>query len=226
MESKKTNRANLDNKKGIFLRIGFIVALAVSLLTFEWQTSEKSVSLNLNSKWEEIDELLPVNTRQQKLPPPPSAPKVVYTINIVDNPDAASDDFKPFDAGADDNSVIPERIKLPEETSDPKEDTIFRIVEKMPDFPGGLPALYEYLGKNIVYPKMASEVNIQGTVILGFVVEKDGSLSDIQVLRSPDQSLAAEAVRVVSAMPHWSPGLQRTKPVRVSFYLPIRFTLQ
>jgi protein TonB len=226
MERKKTNRANLENKKGIFLRIGFIIALAVSLLAFEWPTREKSVSLIFGSKWEEIDELLPVNTRQQKLPPPPSAPKVVYTINIVDKPDGVTDDFKPFDAGADDNSVNPERIKLPEETSDPKEDTIFRVVEKMPEFPGGLPALYEYLGKNIVYPKMAREVNIQGTVVLGFVVEKDGSLFNIQIERSPDQLLSDEALRVVTAMPHWSPGLQRNKPVRVSFYLPIKFTLQ
>jgi protein TonB len=99
-------------------------------------------------------------------------------------------------------------------------------VEKNPEFPGGLPALYEYLRNNIVYPKIAREVNIQGTVYLSFVVEKDGSLSNIQIIRSPDQLLSDEAFRVVSAMPDWSPGLQRSKPVRVSFSLPIRFTLQ
>jgi len=226
MESKKSNRANLEIKKGIFLRIGFIVALAVSLLAFEWQTNEKSVSLNFGSKWEEIDELLPVNTQQRKLPPPPPDPKPIYTINIIDKPVAITDDLPSFDAGADGNSVIPEILRLPEEPSDPKEDTIFCVVEKMPEFPGGLPAMYEFLRNNMVYPKIAREANIQGIVHLSFVVEKDGSLSDILIVRSPDQLLSDEAYRVVSAMPDWSPGFQRNKPVRVSFNLPIRFTLQ
>jgi protein TonB len=87
MESKKTKRANLENKKGIFLSIGFIIALAITLLAFEWRTYEKMTSLNYVSDWEEIDELLPISTEQRKLPPPPPAVKPIYTINIVDKPD-------------------------------------------------------------------------------------------------------------------------------------------
>jgi protein TonB len=226
MESKKSNRANLEIKKGIFLRVGFIMALTISLLAFEWGTSEKKVSFNYASNWQEVDELLPINTEHRKLPPPPPAPKPVFTINIVDKPDFISDDPPIFDAGFDEKWANPEIIRLPDEPPAPTDDTIFKVVEKDPEFPGGLSALYEYLRNNIVYPKIAREVNIQGTVYLSFVVEKDGSLSNIQIIRSPDQLLSDEAFRVVSAMPDWSPGLQRNKPVRVSFSLPIRFTLQ
>lgn len=226
MESKKTNRANLENKRGIFLRFGFIIALAVCLLAFEWQTSEKNIAVNFGFHGEYVDEILPINTEQRKPTPPLPAPRAIYTINIVDKPDIIYNDFPGFDAGADANQNIPEFIPLPEEATDPKEDSIFRIVENAPEFPGGLGAMYEYIRNNIVYPKIAREVNIQGTVYLSFVVEKDGSLTDIQIQRSPDQLLADEATRVVSAMPKWMPGKQRGRPVRVGFSLPIKFTLQ
>jgi periplasmic protein TonB len=226
MESKKTNRANLEIKKGIFLRIGFIIALALTLLAFEWRTSNKMASINYSRGWEVVDELLPVNTVQRKLPPPPSVAKPIFTIKIVDEPVSIPDDFPVIDAGPDVNWKNPVIPDLPDEPSIPNEDTIFRVVEKQPEFPGGLSALYEYLRKSIVYPKMAVESNIQGTVYISFVVEKNGSLSNILVVRSPHNVLSDEAVRVVSSMPSWSPGKQREKPVRVSFNLPIRFTLQ
>jgi protein TonB len=228
MESKKTNRANLESKKGIFLSIGFIIALAITLLAFEWRTYEKLTAINYVSDWEEVDELLPVSTDQRKLPPPPPAAKPIYTINIVDEPDMISDDLPSIDAGFDENWANPDIITLPDEISDPAEDSIFFIhsLEKQPEFPGGESALYEYLRHNILYPRIALEANIQGTVYVNFVVEKDGSISNIHVERSPDKLLSNEAVRVVSSMPQWSPGKQREKPVRVSFNLPIRFRLQ
>lgn len=226
MESKKTNRANLENKRGIFLQIGFIIALAICLLAFEWQTSEKNTSINYGSHGEYIEEILPISTDHHKPVPPLPAPRAIYTINIVDKPDVINSDWPIFDAGATASSAIPEMFPLPEEPTDMKEDTIFIVVEKDPEFPGGLAAMYEYIGNNIVYPKIAREVNIQGTVHLTFVVEKNGSLTDIQIKRSPDQLLSDEALRVISSMPRWTPGKQRGKPVRVSFYLPIKFTLQ
>ena len=106
------------------------------------------------------------------------------------------------------------------------DDVIFSIVENEPEYPGGDEALYKFIGKNIVYPKSAREKGIQGTVIVEFVIEKDGKLSNIKVVRSADPALDAEAVRVISKMPKWKPGTQRGKKVRSTFRLPINFQLK
>ena len=96
----------------------------------------------------------------------------------------------------------------------------------MPEFPGGQSALMKYLSENIRYPVIAQENGIEGRVICSFVVERDGSITDVQVVRGVDPSLDKEAVRVIQSMPKWKPGKQRGKPVRVRFTLPIVFRLQ
>jgi protein TonB len=96
----------------------------------------------------------------------------------------------------------------------------------MPEFPGGQSALMKYLSENIRYPVIAQENGIEGRVICSFVVERDGSITDVQVVRGVDPSLDREAVRVIQSMPKWKPGKQRGKPVRVRFTLPIVFRLQ
>ena len=103
---------------------------------------------------------------------------------------------------------------------------IFTVVEQEPEFPGGTKALMEYISKNLRYPAFAAENGIQGRVTLSFVVEKDGSVTDIQELRSPSEDLTKEAKRVVQSMPKWKPGKQRGKPVRVKYMLPVTFRLQ
>ena len=96
----------------------------------------------------------------------------------------------------------------------------------MPSFPGGQAALFEFLSKNIRYPVVAEENGIQGRVIVTFVVERDGSITDVRVAKSVDPSLDKEAVRVTKSMPHWNPGMQNGGPVRVKFTLPVTFRLQ
>ena len=107
-----------------------------------------------------------------------------------------------------------------------EENKVFEYVEQMPSFPGGTGALMQYLSKNIKYPPFAEENNIQGRVICTFVVERDGSVSDIRIAKSVDPSLDKEAVRVVSAMPRWIPGRQNGQNVRVKYTLPVTFRLQ
>ena len=104
--------------------------------------------------------------------------------------------------------------------------TIFEVVENMPDFPGGQAALMQYLAKNIKYPTIAQENGTQGRVIVQFVVNKDGSIVDAKVVRSVDPFLDKEALRVINTMPKWKPGMQRGKPVRVKFTVPVMFRLQ
>jgi protein TonB len=227
MEKKKSNRANLENKRVIFLEIGFIITLTLILAAFEWRAPGRFIPILQSANPGEIEELVPLNTSQKKKLPPPPVPKPAYTINPVDNNDQVLDDFSVFDAGATPDMPIPDYLPaFSEDNPDPGEETIFLVVEKMPEFPGGEAELYRFLRENVSYPRGAKEAGISGVVYVGFVVEKDGSLSSFEVKRSPHPLLSEESLRVLSMMPAWNPGNQRGKAVRVSFSLPIRFTLQ
>lgn len=106
-----------------------------------------------------------------------------------------------------------------------KNDMVFDVVEVMPQFPGGQIAMLQYLMKNIKYPEQAMKEGIQGRVTVRFIVEKDGSISDVKPVLSVHPLLNKEAVRVVKSMPKWSPGKQNGKPVRVRFNVPVMFKL-
>ena len=108
----------------------------------------------------------------------------------------------------------------------PEPEKVFDMVEQMPTFPGGQQELMAYLGKNIKYPTIAQENGTQGRVIIQFVVERDGSITDVRVARGVDPYLDKEAVRVVKSMPKWLPGKQNGKAVRVKFTVPVMFRLQ
>ncbi len=124
------------------------------------------------------------------------------------------------------NTYIPPPPSLPgRDNTESNGNEVFVIVENQPEFPGGNTALMNFISENIVYPKIAQENGIQGRVITNFIIEKDGSLSDIQVVRGVDPSLDKEAVRLIAAMPKWTPGTQRGNKVRVRYLLPIVFRL-
>ena len=108
----------------------------------------------------------------------------------------------------------------------PQEEVVFQVVEEMPEFPGGMGEAMKFLAKNIKYPVAAQQAKIEGRVIVQFVVERDGSISDIHTVRSVSPELDAEAIRVVSLMPKWNPGKQRGKAVAVKYTMPIMFRLQ
>ena len=118
-----------------------------------------------------------------------------------------------------------EDIKAPEPPKH-EENKIFTVVEQMPMYPGGDAALMQYLSSNIHYPAVAAENGVQGRVVVGFVVEKDGSITDVNVMRSVDPSLDREAMRVVKSMPRWTPGKQNGSAVRVKYQVPVTFRLQ
>ena len=131
--------------------------------------------------------------------------------------------------GNDENGeVLKAKEALVTEPVKPKEEEnkVFDVVEQMPSFPGGMAALMAYLQKSIKYPPVAEENGIQGRVVCTFVVERDGSVTDVRVAKSVDPSLDKEAVRVVSAMPKWIPGKQNGQSVRVKYTLPVTFRLQ
>ena len=107
-----------------------------------------------------------------------------------------------------------------------KNDKVFDVVEQMPEYPGGMQALFEFISQNIKYPADAQKQKVEGRVLAKFVIETDGSISDIEVVKNAFPSLDAEAVRVIQAMPKWIPGRQKGQAVRVKFVMPINFSLK
>jgi len=229
MELKKSEKADLESKKGIFIQIGLIFSMALILVAFEWRSTDVQnldtySTRNINT---EVEELVQI-TQQSTPPPPPAPPPPSIVLNVVDNTAQINDDIS-IDAEADESTMVDE-YKAPapvrqEEEEEVQEQEIFQVVENAPAFPGGDIARMKFLQDNIKYPAMARESGIQGTVYVTFVVERNGSVTDVKILRGIGGGCDEEAVRVVKNMPKWEPGKQRGKPVRVQFNMPIRFTL-
>ena len=230
MEVKKSPKADLEGKKTIFLEIGFVIALGILLSAFNWKTNTKVEEGFVITQEEQVEEeIIPITQQMMKPPPPPPpAPKLTDLIEIVEDELSIDEELEIDDAEADVENKNNYNFDYDgdswgEEESDGEAD-IFQVVEDMPQFPGG--SVQKWIAKNVKSPMIAQENNIQGKVFVQFVIEKDGSVSDVKVARSVDPSLDKEAIRVVKAMPKWKPGKQRGKPVRVSYTVPINFQLQ
>ena len=227
MEIKKSQHADLEAKKGIFFEVGLILALGLSLAAFEWNSPLKQIIVN--TPWQFIMEEVVIKNTVNDDPKPAPKPVASPIIRIVENTTVIteelniSSEIKPDEIQPEYLAPVPARL---EEEKPIAEETPFIIVERMPEFPGGMNALQEFLAKNTRYPEDAKVTGIQGTVYLYFVVEKDGSISNIKTLRGIGGGCAEEAERVLKSMPKWKPGNQFGKPVRVSFNVPVIFRLQ
>ncbi len=225
MVDKKTPKADLESKKVYFIQIGLILALGLVFLGFEWKTYDKKVVETFQRQVTDVAEEIVLNTQQKvevAAAPPPATTTI---INIVED-DVEIDDDIVIDAEATASTEVQEYVPVKHEEEEIAEPEIFQIVESMPDFPGGDEARQTFLRDNIKYPQIARESSISGTVYVTFVVEKDGRVTDIKILRGIGGGCDEEAVRVIKSMPRWNPGKQRGKPVRVQFNMPIKFSLQ
>jgi periplasmic protein TonB len=227
MELKKSKKADLESKRGIFLQVGLVVVLGLILFAFEWSSKP-----NMDSSLGELadmdleEEIIPI-TRQQdvKPPPPPPPPKVAEVLNIVEDDVEIEDELIIEDAEADQNMEI-EIVEF-EEEEEVAEEEVFFIVEDMPSFDGkGQDGFRSYIAQNLRYPEIAAENGISGKVYVQFAVNSKGAVVDAVVVRGVDPALDKEAVRVVMSSPSWAPGKQRGKPVKVQFTFPINFVLQ
>ncbi|MBS4057889.1 MAG: energy transducer TonB [Bacteroidetes bacterium] len=224
MEVKKTPKAELENKRVMFTQIGLILALAIVFLAFEYRSYDKrTIDLAQRTAENIQEEIIPI-TDQKLKPPPPPPPKQVTVLNIVEDEEEVED--IDINVDVDQKTVIEVYVPPVREEEEVVEQEIFTVVESMPEFPGGAGKMMEYIAKNIKYPPMARESGVQGRVFVNFVVEPDGRVSNVKVLRGIGGGCDEEAIRVVESMPKWTPGRQRGKAVRVSFNLPVRFTLQ
>lgn len=225
MDKRKTPKADLESKRVIFIQVGLILALAAALAAFEWRSYERAeFDLGPRQVVEAMEEVI-LNTKQEVKPPPPAPPPQTTILNIVED-DVEVDIEIEIDAEANQKTEIQAYVPMQMEEEESGETEIFTVVEESPGFPGGDVKRIQFLQDNIRYPQMARESGIQGTVYVTFVVEKDGSVTDVRILRGIGGGCDEEAIRVIRAMPKWNPGKQRGKPVRVQFNMPIKFTLQ
>ena len=218
MEVKKSPKADLESKKSTWLLIGYVVVLAFMFVAFEW--TERDIKIDTSQALSDL-----VFEEEIEVPPPPEVPAAAEILDIVDD-DADVEETIIASSEEVGQAVEVKYVPVQVVEEEPEEQEIFDVVEKMPEFPGGNAALMSYLAKNIKYPTIAQENGTQGRVIVQFVVNKDGSIVDAKVARSVDPYLDKEALRVINSMPKWNPGMQRNKPVRVKYTVPVMFRLQ
>lgn len=226
MEEKKSPKANLENKKLMFTQIGLIISLLLAWMVFEFKSYDKrEIDTSLLSREIAVDEeMVEITKQDEPKPQPMEMPKQTTQLEIVQD-DVEVEDIN-INAEIEQNEVVEEYVAPEIEEEEVVEQEIFQIVEEMPAFPGGEQKLMEYVGKNIKYPQIARESGIQGRVFVGFVVEPDGSVSNVRLLRGIGGGCDEEAMRVIKNMPRWKPGKQRGKAVRVSYQIPVMFRLQ
>jgi len=232
MESKKSNRANLEKKRSMFFQAGLLLALGVVFAAFEWQTAPRISDV----AWKpftsvDADWIVP-STVPDVPPPPPAPPQIVYELEIVDDnvplgdiPDIiinVDEGFNPVWFGSLSTTAI---------DIDTTERIIFDpfLVEESALFNGkpAEEAFRDYISRNLKYPQIAVENSIAGRVFVQFVVDQRGNVVDVQVIRNIDPLLDNEALRLIqSTSGMWTPAKQRQKPVKVRYTFPIMFKLQ
>lgn len=223
MVSKKSPQANLENKKAIPMMMGLVMVLSLLFIAFEWSQNEFSKYDNYATTTTTIDEDLPPITMPEKtLPPPPPPPPISDIIEVKpDNVTTVNTNII-----TDETPIEPlkEIMNRPVGDAGQEDDpeVVFITAEENPEFNGDV---FAYLSKSLKYPIIPQENGVQGKVICQFVVNRDGSITDIEVVRGVDKYLDAEAVRVIKTMPAWKPGKMNGKPVRVKFTLPVVFRL-
>ena len=230
MEIKKSPKASLENKRLLFVEIGFVAALLVVWGAFSYTTKDKKVAVfDQDVTQIEEEEIVPIT--QETPPPPPETqniPILSDQIDIVDDDITVDDDmFMNLEDDANLGVEITDYVEYVEEEVVEEEAIPFQLVEEKPKFNGGdANEFSKWVNSRLVYPEIAKENGVQGRVTLQFTVNADGSVSNVKVLRGVDSSLDAEAVRVVSSSPKWTPGRQRDRAVKVTYTFPVIFQLR
>ena len=220
MEIKKSPSADLNNKKLLFVEIGFVIALLIVYGAFEYRSKEKKEAVLAAENTEIIEEeIVPIT--QENTPPPPEIAKVPVLSDIID---IVEDDIT-----VEDNLGVEvmDYVSEVEEEVVEEESIPFALVEKKPSFMGGDANTFSaWVNQHLEYPEVARENGVSGRVMLQFTVNPNGSVTDVKVLRGVDPALDKEAVRVISSSPKWEPGRQRDRAVKVTYTFPVVFQLR
>ena len=237
MEANKTVNEELRGQKSTNMLIGYVLALAAMFVAFEYTQREvKVVEEDKIYDYRMEEDMIPITQQQEVVAPPPAAaPTVMEFINEVeDDTELPEEEVETSEemnqaitavvgTGAPSAVVVTGPVGPVVEADD--DDRIYEMVEENAQFPGGDEACFKWLSEHIKYPSICQEQGVQGRVIVNFVVNKDGSIVDVNTVRTPDPNLTKEAERVVKMMPKWKPARQGNKPVRSRFTLPVMFRL-
>ena len=223
MKPKKSKQANLEPRRGMFRQMGIVMALGLTFIAFEYtnaDVSSKAIDFQPETTTLEID-YMPITRNKIPLPPPP--PPTLLDKIVIDPLNLSIDEIDVISTEMEEVQEVQYSFEEVEEV-DP--DAIFISPERMPEFPGGMEALMKFLRENVKYPSIAQELGIQGRVYVEFIIDKNGKVGHITLLKGVDKSLDREALRVVGLMPDWKPGYQGGRTVNVSYRLPISFRQQ
>jgi len=223
MELKKTPDADLNKKSGLFLNIGLVMSLIIVISAFEWKFYDDGDLVDLGQVRDDFEEMLEIPPTEQPPPPPPKIQQPEI-IEIPDDEEIEEEIEVDLDVEITEDEAIEEIIteEAPEEED---VDQVFTIVEQQAEFKGGMRKFYEYVGKKMKYPSQARRMGIEGKVFVQFVVERDGSITDVQAIRGIGAGCDEEAIKVIRESPKWNPGKQRGRAVRVRRVIPITFRL-
>lgn len=232
MQIKKSPKANLETRRGMFLQIGLVLAISASLLAFEWKSYEKSATdLGTMELALEDDEVIPVTQREIKPPPPPPPPPEI--IQIVEDDVEIEVELEIEETDSDEDEII----EIEEEEED-DEVFNFAVVEDKPIFPGCedvskeerymcfQQGIMKHIRNNFKYPAIPKEMGVSEKIFVQFVIDKSGRITKATVVRGEDKHLRKEALRLVNSIPKLQAAKQRGKSVPCSFTVPINFKLQ
>ncbi len=222
--TKKYYSVDLDKYSGLLRNVGMAISLAMVLAAFEFPAFDEKSLMDLGSLDVEMEELMEIPPTEQKPPPPPK----IQQPEIVEVPDEEEieDEIEiELDVEIDEETVVEEVIVSDAPAEEEVVDEIFEIVEEGAEPPGGMNEFLKWVVKSMSYPSQAKRMGVEGRVFLQFVVDKDGSLSDVKVVRGIGAGCDEEALRVIKTAAKWKPGKQRGRPVRQRMVLPIVFKL-
>jgi protein TonB len=234
MKSKKSAKADLENKRGIFFLIGVAVSLIILIVTVNWKTYEQRIMEFGDLDLFVDEEVVEQTVRQQKKPPPPPPPPEQITVveEIVD----LQEELIIESVEVDQDDEVEDIDFFGEETDEVLQ---FAVVENKPVFPGcenekteeDRAACFQkmmgrHIQNNFKFPELSKQMGSSGVIVVNFIIEKDGSISGVRVLRGVDEALDEEAMRVIKKLPKFEPAKQRGRPVRMSFNMPINAKFQ
>ncbi|MCZ6899438.1 MAG: energy transducer TonB [Bacteroidetes bacterium] len=223
MEAKKHPEADLTSKSGLFTNVGLVISLLLVIMAFEWKFYDDISVMDLGQVEDNFEDMMDIPPTEQPPPPPP----VIQQPQIIEVPDEEEieDEIEVnLDVEITEETVI-EEIVFEEAPEEEVADEIFTVVEDQPTPIGGMSAFYKYIGKKLKYPPQARRMGIEGKVFVQFVVDKDGSITDVKAVKGIGAGCDEEAVRVIGSAPKWKPGKQRGRAVKVRMILPITFKL-
>ncbi len=226
MEPKKTEKADLTNKSALFFNIGLVTTLLIAVMAFTYKTYDDTSAKDLSGNRNDFEEVMDVPPTEQPPPPPPQIQQP-QIIEVPDEEEIEEEIEINMDNEITEETKVEEIVIAAPEPEKENVDEIFLVVEESATFKGGMNAFYEYVGKKMQgkYPAQARRMGIEGKVFVQFVVNRDGTIQDVSIMKGIGAGCDELAAKVIQESPAWKPGKQRGKAVRQRMVIPIFFKL-